>query len=208
MNTIYTAVDLLEKIFDFEAKTPNRNEWSVKKLQGNLPRIVRLQQIESLLIAFDLHESQAKTSRFARQPSVADSILNVLHGTFVDPFNEDAIAAVDQYAAFYVTHSDDFQKLTTDDVRFVYRNLLQFKKNVYDVQHFNSGWLECGGKVGQLSIGITKTVVSNLEGTTKELDYVLNLILNPKQRSFTQEELVEHYHYPTADLFDLDLDYM
>ncbi len=42
----------------------------------------------------------------------------------------------------------------------------------------------------------------------EKLDRFLALIIDPKNKSFTKEELISKYHYPTEDLSEIDEDWL
>lgn len=89
----WTAADLLEKILEFNAMTPNKNEWSEKTLNNNKPRLIRFQRIKALLLAFDIVQinSQNKNSTinfFSQQNSPIQDltkigVLSFMSGEFI-----------------------------------------------------------------------------------------------------------------------------
>ena len=51
--------DLLELYLDFNSLTPNRNDWTEKRLHRNEPRLIRYQRLVALFRAFDIKTSIA-----------------------------------------------------------------------------------------------------------------------------------------------------
>jgi hypothetical protein len=49
---IYKGLDLLAKVLEFNAMTPNKEHWNEGALKNNPPRLIRLKQIQSLAQAF------------------------------------------------------------------------------------------------------------------------------------------------------------
>lgn len=204
----YSTLDLLEKVFEFIAMTPDEKDWDIKKLQSNKPRQVRLQQIEALLIAFGLHEDKTGKGIFASKPSVGKALNNFLHGDFIDTMNEKQIEQIDAFVTKHLNDPYFDRKLSGGELRFIYQYLIRYKKQLNILLHFNSGWLEASGKMSQYAIRLTGSISDNLNGKTEELDKLLDLIINPNQLSFTEQELIERFHYPDVDLFEIDMEYI
>ena len=198
----YSTIDLLEKVFEFIAMTPEEKDWDIKKLQSNKPRQVRLQQIEALLFAFGLHEDNVEKGIFASKPSVGKALYSLLYGDFINTLKEHQIEQIDDYVPYFD------RKISGGELQFIYQYMIKYRKQVYTMLRFNSGWLEAGGKMAQYAIRLTSTITDNLNGKTEELDKLLDLIINPNQVSFTEQELIERFQYPDVDLIDIDLDNM
>lgn len=201
------AIHLLEKVFEFIAMTPDDKDWDVAKLKTNRPRQVRLQQIEALLVAFGLYERKSK-GFFGSTSSIKTAIQSLLSGDFISNLNDATISVIDDYVSKQLNDPFFDRKISGGEVRFIYQYLIRYRKQVYTLQTFNSGWLEASGKLTQYSIGLTNAITANLEGKTTELDSLLDLIINPNGSSFSELELIEKYDYPGVDLLDIDIDGM
>ena len=70
---IYKGLDLLEKVFEFEAMTPDKAHWNEKALKSNPPRLIRFRQIQSLAQAFLIKEADGH-----------NTILSILTGDFIE----------------------------------------------------------------------------------------------------------------------------
>ena len=206
MTNLNTA-HLLEKVLEFIAMTPDEKDWDVAKLKTNKPRQVRLQRIEAMLDAFGLKERKSK-GFFGTTASSRTSIQSLLSGDFISNLDDATLATIDNYVTKQLNDPFFDSKISSDEMQFIYQYLIKYKKQIYTLQAFNSGWLEASGKLGQYSIGLTNTITSNLKGKTEELDYLLNLIINPNGYSFSEQELIEKYGYPDVDLLDIDIDEM
>src|SRR5215203_7078545 len=83
----YEGLDLLEKIFEFTAMTPDANQWNVTSLKANAPRQVRLRQIQSLINAFFGQETKAnlidKTIALFQGDKNSVTISSILSGDFI-----------------------------------------------------------------------------------------------------------------------------
>ncbi len=208
MNKKYTAIELLEKVFEFIAMTPEEKDWNIKKLQSNKPRQVRLQQIEALLFAFGLFEDNEGKGMSASKSSVGNALNSLLYGDFINTLKEQHIEEIDHYVTKHFNDPYFDRELSKGELRFIYQYMIKYRKQVYTMLRFNSGRLEAGGKMVQYAIRLTSTITDNLNGKTEELDKLLDLIINPNQLSFTEQELIERFQYPDADLIDIDLDNM
>src|SRR5215217_7544444 len=84
---IYKGLDLLEKIFEFTAMTPDANQWSVSSLKANPPRQIRLRQIQALINAFFGQETKAnfidKTIALFQGDKNSLTISSILSGDFI-----------------------------------------------------------------------------------------------------------------------------
>lgn len=198
---------LLEKVFEFIAMTPDEKDWDVAKLKTNKPRQVRLQQIEAMLVAFGLYERKSK-GFFGTASSLRTGIQSILSGDFISNLDDATIVVIDDYVTKQLNDPFFDNKITGGQMRFIYQYLIKYRKQVYTLHTFNSGWLEASGKLTQYSIGLTNSITANLEGKTEELDYLLELIINPNVYTFTEQELIEKYGYPDVDLLGIDFDTM
>lgn len=60
----------------------------------------------------------------------------------------------------------------------------------------------------RFSIYMTDSISKNLEGKTDKLDDVLAWFVDPRERSYTMDELVKRFGYPKENLRDIDMEYM
>ena len=70
------GINLVEKIIEFVELTPKNLEWNFESLKDFPSILLRLKQIESLLIAFKLRDIQ----KF----SIEEDIKNILNGQFYE----------------------------------------------------------------------------------------------------------------------------
>lgn len=167
----WTAADLLEKILEFNAMTPNQNEWSEKILNYNKPRLIRFQRIKALLLAFDVVQinSQKKNSLiniFSRHNSLIQDltksgILSFMSGEFIKTRDfskySNLISIIEQNSFSENKPIDIF------DLERFYSHLIQYRISVYNVLSHNSGVLEASNKGFFAAINITGEANNNIK---------------------------------------------
>lgn len=207
---IYKGIDLLEKILEFVALTPNQNEWNYIALKTNEPRLVRLKQIHALLKAFLLIE---KTNLFEKvnqyfNPNLSNEINAVLQGIFIEKRTIEDYEELAQFAQNYLQKKefDTKRPIRLIELQFIYPKMIDFKIKLKAILEFNSGWLEASSPFSIFHIMLTNSISSNLENTFEELDQTLELFINPKKLQFTEQELIDKYNFPKEDLHQIDLD--
>ena len=204
---IYKGIDLIEKIIEFVEMTPNSSEWTYNSLKENEPRLIRLKQINSLISAF-IFESKKDNfinknkGLFSPQKVELQSILN---GDFLENrnFNEyfEFIHFVkkDTKVSNFVSKEIDFTDLKDAFLLFV-----SYKKKLRQLLEFNSRWLSVSRITSFYTIQITSSISSNLIGKYTDLDDALEMLINPKNLSFTETELISNYSFPKENLEDID----
>ncbi|MEO6850293.1 MAG: hypothetical protein ABI203_06510, partial [Mucilaginibacter sp.] len=58
------------------------------------------------------------------------------------------------------------------------------------------------------SIQLTNSISNNLIGRYNELDTVIGLFIDPKSLTFTEEELITRFSFPTENLNAIDADFI
>ena len=196
----YTAIDLLDKVFEFIAMTPE-SQWSIDALKSNPPRFIRFQQIESLMNAFI--EGKKKYSQL--------TIQSFLAGNFIKIRTENDYNKTIQHIKYFVKNSDGDTNETRDirieELIFIYLRLVDYKKMLQNIISFNRGWLEAGSIGVRFSIYLTDSISKSFVEKSSELDMMLEQLINPKRLTFSEKELISKYNYPTEDLADIDSDY-
>ena len=54
---------------------------------------------------------------------------------------------------------------------------------------------------------VTEDVSSLIGSKAIKISSLLSVFIDPEKQSFTEDELITRYHYPTEDLLDVDLDF-
>jgi len=206
---------LLDEIFEFTEMTPNSIEWNLKSLKANPPRQIRLRRIESLLTAFcsiDINESLLSKAKSIFFDHHKITIASFLQGDFIkarsiDEYSE-VIKFIKDFVKTKVGDVDRKREIRIEELVFIFPFLINFKKQIRSLLTFNSGWLEAGSDVALFSIYLTDSISEKLAGNYSELDYFIELFINPKRLIFTKEEMIDKYNFPKEDLNDVDSDFM
>lgn len=207
----YSGIDLLEKILEFIAMTPNEGEWNYKSLNNNKPRQIRLQQINSLLKAFSLTNEKnffEKTTNYFN-PDLKSEIKSILNGDFIKNNEIEDFREVVTFANQFLqdnNHSYD-RPVRLHELSFIYPKMIDYKIKIREIIGFNSGWLEASSTFSIFHILLTDSISANLNNKYENLDHVLELFINPRGQTFTKKELIEKFGYPTEDLHQIDMDY-
>ncbi len=209
----YNGVDLINKILEFIAMTPNDFEWNYKSLSSNESRLIRLKQIDSLFNALELNKSDQNLidkTLPSFNKSLKQEINSVLSGDFINTDDVIATREVYEFMKKYLLEKyndlGEVREIRSFELKFIYPKLLNYKTKLRELLTFNSGWLEASATSAFFHITLTNSISSNLENKYDDLDKILDLIINPKNLKFTEKELIEKYNYPTADLGQIDRD--
>lgn len=212
---MHTAHLLLQKIIEFVAMTPDKKDWHYEAIRHNPPREVRYRQIEALMKAFLLDDDGQDLALITRSRfrEGHDTIIAAfLSGNFINVRSEETYAQLWEQMMQYVAKEENGLSETrgpsTDQLAFIFPKMMDYRQQLYDVMTFNSGWLEAGFASARYSIYLTDAINKNLEGKEQELDQALYMFIDPRQRSYTMEELVQKFNYPTENLHDIDMDHI
>lgn len=195
--------------------TPDQKDWHYEAIRHNPPREVRYRQIEALMKAFLLDDDGQDLALITRSRfrEGHDTIIAAfLSGNFINVRSEETYAQLWEQMMQYVAAHEDGLKETrgpsNDQLAFIFPKMMRYRQKLYSVMTFNSGWLEAGFASARYSIYITDEINKNLVGKEQELDQALCVFIDPKQRSYTMEELVQKFNYPTENLHEIDMDHI
>lgn len=190
-----TAHLLLQKVIEFVAMSPNTT-WSYEAIRDNPPRAIRYRQIEALMKAFLLDDDGQDLALITRSRNGKghDTIIGAfLSGNFIYVRNEETYAQLWEQMMQYVAANEKGLSETRGpsiaQLAFIFPKMMDYRQQLYKLMAFNSGWLEAGFASARYSIYITEAINKNLEGKEQELDQALCMFIDPKQRSYTMEEL-------------------
>ena len=212
----YRGIDLLDKIFEFTAMTPDQNQWNSAVLKSNPPRQIRFRQIQSLIQAFFGQTTKngfldKAKSFFGKSNAECITIQAILSGDFINSKTlDDYTKLIDFIKELVKEHEadiDDSRSMHVGKLIMPYQKLVKYKRQLIEMLTFNSGWLESGSYTSRFSIYLTNEITLNLENKYSRLDNALELFINPKELTFLETELVDHYKYPTENLSDIDIEY-
>jgi hypothetical protein len=219
---LYKGIDLLELIFEFEGMTPNPNAWTINAQKGNLPRLIRLKQINSLLSAFFQpikSESLIDKAKKLFLLYSSETIQTVLTGDFL---RRKTIAEYSELSKFIIATLSETRNFETliekeifeyelstihiSELTIPYQRLIDYKKQIGKLLTFNSDISECS-KIVFFSVYITDIFSSKLKNTASDVDKALELLINPNELSFTLDQLINEFNFPIEDLEEIDNEY-
>jgi hypothetical protein len=210
----FTAIDLLDKTIEFTALVPDASLWKESSLKDNPPCLLRFRQIQSLIKAFFSREAPANFMQkakalFTSEPSV--TIASLLSGTFIANRNLDEYNSTIEFIKATVKEKEaavDMQvPISLDKLILVYQYLISYKRNLSALLLFNTDPLKEGSIASRFTDYITSSITEQLRGKYDHLDKALELLINPHQDTFTEEQLRSEYHYPTQDLHEVEADF-
>lgn len=207
---IYNGLDLLDKILEFVAMTPNESEWNYKSLSSNQPRQIRLKQINSLLKAFSLTSDKNIFERSTNyfNPDLRAEIKSILNGDFIKNKNVEDFSELISFAKVFLeeNHISFDRPIRLHELSFIYPKMIDFKIKLLEIIGFNSGWLEASSTFSIFHILLTNSIISNLNNKFNDLDRVLEMFINPARLTFSENELIKKFDFPTEDLHQIDID--
>lgn len=206
---IYKGIDLLDKILEFVAMTPNQNQWNYGAQNDDKSRLIRLKQIHSLLKAFSFIEKATlfqKISNFLNG-DFSKELNSVLKGDFIEKRTIEEYEEATKFAQTYLQNKNYKydRPIRLMELQFIYPKMVDFKIKLRELLEFNSDWLEASSAFTIFHIRLTNEISSKLDNNFDELDQILELLINPKKLQFTEQELIDKYNFPKEDLHDIDM---
>jgi len=199
--TEYTIKNFLDKYYEFKAMVPDYRNWNHKSLEYNEPRLYRLKELESLIIAFDIGTDllqDFQNRKFLERRTLSDF--------------EPIIKDIEKYAL-----NDEYEKERyksemerAKSVRWfeiLIQNFMRFSEEIRNILKFNSGVLEASTLIFRYSINKTQKLLNDIDlKELKEIDKLLCKVLDPKSKIFTKSELIKNFNFPDVDLEAIDME--
>lgn len=199
----YTALDLLNKVIEFTNMIPDSAEWTFEKPQGNLPRLFRLQQIQALMEAF--------IPGLASSKDIGQGIKAFYSGEFIihQPLAKYAflVENIENTIAGSKFSNAKKSEISTIHLQRNYRDLLDYYLKLKSLLNHNKRYLEISYPYLFPYI-VTEDISASIGLKAGPISNLLSIFIDPDKQSFTEEELIKRFNYPTEDLLDLDLDWM
>jgi len=191
------AIDLINMLIEFKVMQKDKDTWEAEKLKDNPPRYYRFLRISALCKAFLNDNSK-------------ENICGFENGNFL----KDSDTIFDAAANFIVANSRgsfEAEKVknsqTAYEFQAVFERLFRFKQELTSLKNFNSSvWAASFPYLATVEFtnNVTKSIAKNHE---KVIDDLLELIVNPDNKSFTEQELIEQFDYPRVNLSNIDDDW-
>lgn len=210
----FTAIDLLNKTIEFTALVPDASLWKESSLRDNPPYLLRFRQIRSLIHAFFSRKAPANFMQkakalFTSEPSV--TIQSLLTGIFIPTRDIDEYTSTAEFIKATVKEKEvmvDMQaSIGLDKLILVYQYLMNYKKNLSALLLFNTDPLKEGSIASRFTDYITSSITDQVRGKYDHLDKALELLINPHQDTFTEEQLRTEFNYPRQDLYEVEADF-
>lgn len=208
-NTTITAINMVEKVFEFISLTPDSSNWNLPDLKSNPPRLLRLKKIASLFNAYFENERFLELIDGDDYESIIECFFEgkfVLHRDMKD-YEEvkQLVFEIVEVNRKYISSNRKFQLF---DLEEIFSVLIEYKQKLSALLNFNNRWMEAADISSNFTIVLANTINKNLEGKYDNLDKTLELLINPKGLTFTLEELIANYNYPTEKLDEVDMDFI
>jgi hypothetical protein len=191
---IYSAKDIVKVYTELKDLTPDVNEWTESALQDSKPRLIRLNQLIALKKAFKINGSWEEFER----------------GNFVDRFPIESYNLLKQNIKSFKNssswNSQNFDHFCYRDLQVIFRLFLEFVVIENTLKNHISEYSMTYSLGQNYGYEHAKSYFSGR--TAKKIQNMINdlaIIIDPLQRVFSEEELINKYNYPYADLEDIDI---
>lgn len=198
----YTALSLLEKLIEFIEMTNESVEWSFEEQSGNPPKLVRLQEIQSLMKAFVPELITLNDIRWSIENFFAG---NFLLNRSLEEYSK-LIHMIDKTIDVSRLSGTPKVKLDVYDLRTNFSDLLDFYIKLQKLLNHNLNYMEINYSY-LFSYVVTDAINGFIRSETIAISNLLVEFIDPQKRSFTEEELVANFKYPAVDLIGLDHDW-
>lgn len=200
MTKTYTAADIVPLFIEFRALVRDKGKWNEDNLMNNLPRLIRYRRLMSMLSAFglkcDLEDFENGYFMYKK---------NRLFGSY-EPSEETKNNQLlnDEIQKFLLNTK---RKYIKDNRYLDYLLLWRYLLNLAErILHFkDDSFVKRGNKVGAFYLDILENFYT--PDFNEKVDKVFNLlgiIIDPMQKSITEDELINIYKYPVDDLERID----
>jgi len=194
----YTANDLMNKVIEFTNMTKDSAEWSFEKQKENPPRLVRLKQIQALMEVF--------VPSLKPIEDIGRSIKDFYSGDFIihQPLAKYASLIVDIEKTIAGSKHSNARKreISAIHLQSNYRELLDYYLKLKNLLNHNNKYLEISYPYFFPYI-VTEDISASIGTKAGIISHLLAVFIDPEKQSFTEDELIGQYHYPTVDLLDL-----
>jgi len=188
-NETYTAKDVLDLYLEFEGMQPEQDTWAEGNLQDNPPRFYRLKALGSLFRAFDLGDTKEfAKGTFALKRKIED------YSTLIKQMKSELRT---------ITKFRKGEQLTLNEIAFLFKRLLEYRKRWDYVTGFSSGLYVCSAKYRYAFYKINQ-VNSQIHDKISPVNDILSFIMSPVGKVVSKEELMKLFNYPDVDLSDID----
>lgn len=186
---MFDARSLLDELFGLLSRQPDVATWTVAALGENPPRLIRLQRLTALFRAFELPWD---VPRFMK-----GGFVNVEH-----PAHAALIVQADRELGGH----DDYW-VRRDQLPEFFARLLEYRGTIDRALRFNSGVLEASGFYA-FAFERIEHVNAQVRTAVATIDDLLAALIAPDGRTFSYDQLVAQFAFPTDDLWEIDAEWV
>jgi hypothetical protein len=209
---IWTTKDLLNKLLEFRAMTPNSDEWNETSLKHNEPRLIRFRRINSLFKAFELKDKKNEKTNFwsllsenSKENELSkDEIIGFFEGNFIT--TRESIKYPNSRKLIEKEKAFDSDSFKNRDIYQFYHHLMKYRIKVESVLNYNSGVIEASSLGFRSAISLTNELNDELNIKIEKIDEILFEIINPNKLKFDENLLIKEYGFPKDDLDSIDIE--
>ena len=187
------ALALLKMFLELKDFTPDVEDWSEAKMNGNPPRLYRLCQLMSLFAAFE----------------IPWDLKSFIGGNFIDTKSSKLDRLANELSPTMHAFEDWERKpeIVRRGFPMFFNILLGYRIEIDRVLNYSSGVLESSGLFG-VAYELTHDVNEKIPALLERIDKILSELIDPEMRSFSVSELVSNFGFPNVDLFEIDCDWI
>ena len=191
---INPAKVLLEDYLELKSLLPNLENWKEEKLLTNPPRYYRLLRIKACMLSLNIESedfSQFRAGAWCRNtlPELIENIEQVLK----EPF------------------CLDYEKYLEEDKvfsgRYMFSMLLQLREALYKLPSIRSGILAASGHF-LTPIFMIEHLQQKTLSEQLALDEAIQLMLNPNEIRFNENQMITSFGFPDVNIEDIDLEWV
>ena len=200
-NTYLTAIDLIDKVIEFQSLTPDKNKWNLKDLKYNPPRYYRLLQLESLFSAF-LEERNMTIENFLEAKFLNESTDYEKIFNYIKNWNLEFKTKINPIEI------SDFNNKSVYDIIGCFKYLINYLIEFHKLQDFHCNLSDTTLFTNRFSKVIVREINYSFDKTKiYNLKKVVGLICDQQERRISLYELVNSYKYPDLSISDVDGDW-
>ena len=191
---INPAKVLLEDYLELKSLVPNIENWKEDLLLSNPPRYYRLLRIKACMLSLNIEAEdfrQFASGRWFRnaRPELIENIEQVLK----EPF------------------CLDYEKYLEEDKvfsgRYMFSMLLQLREALYKFPSIRSGILAASGHF-LTPIFMIEHLQKKTLSEQLALDEAIQLMLNPNEIRFNENQLIKSFGFPDVNIQNIDLEWV
>ena len=171
----FKANDLVDKIIEFQALTPDRHQWSEHKLKDNPPRLYLFQQIKALL------KIQFKNQNLTIEQFINGDFIQENESNTFDELNKNIIESYDYKESGHYKHDlENFNRFKSNsDIKKIFAFHFRFILELENLNNFNTGMIGSGRLTNHYAYSMIKDVTNSIDqekikNIRSEINYIID----------------------------------